>query len=223
MPPATTAFTMSGKQPVPCKQGQSQNSDFMFHRQLPSWESGNCYRCCGQLLVWGQLSGSGGLNTPVPPATIRFPWEFGPTRSGSAGSGNLWLLLNQFRAASESWGKQPQELAHGGAEGSLTGKRTIHKEKQCQFTTTHDLKILPWHAESSHLPWEVMGWGNKRTLSPHTHREGACNFLKIISLRNKSKFLNSQQWKKTVLWFIGLETLRRILWPFSITILQPML
>lgn len=50
------------------------------------------------------------------------------------GNGSLWLLLNQIRAASESWGNSlPQELAHDGTEGSLTGKKTIHKEKQCHF------------------------------------------------------------------------------------------
>lgn len=88
----------------PTETGQSQNSDFMFHRQLLSWEKENCYICYGQLLVWGQLSGSGGLNISVPPARISFPWEFGPMRSGS---GSLWLLLNQFRAPSESGGNSP--------------------------------------------------------------------------------------------------------------------
>lgn len=46
-------------------------------------------RYYGQLLVWGQLSGSGGLNISVPPGIISFPCEFGPMRSGRAGSGSL--------------------------------------------------------------------------------------------------------------------------------------
>lgn len=78
IPPAATAFTMSGEQPIPCKQGQSQNSDLKFHRQMLSWENENSYRCYVQVLLWGQLSGSGGLNISVPPARISFPWEFGP-------------------------------------------------------------------------------------------------------------------------------------------------
>lgn len=90
--------------------------------------------------MWGQLSGSGGLNISVPPARISSPWESGPLRSGSA---SLWLLLHQFRAALESWGKRSQELAHGGAEGSSTGKTTIHQEKQCHFTLLMISKYCP--------------------------------------------------------------------------------
>lgn len=123
VPPATTAFPMSGKQPIRCKQGQSQNSDLMFHIQLLSWENENCYRYYRQLLVGGQLSGSGGLNVSVPPGRISFPSEFGPARSGSAGSGNLWLRLNQFRAASESWGKQSASRA-----GMGWGRRQFNRE-----------------------------------------------------------------------------------------------
>lgn len=161
---------MSGKQPIRCKQGQSQNSDLMFHIQLLSWENENCYRYYRQLLVGGQLSGSGGLNVSVPPGRISFPSEFGPARSGSAGSGNLWLRLNQFRAASESWGKQPQELAWGGAEGSLTGKMTIHKEKQCQFTLLMISKYCPG-MQKALTSLEKLRAGEIRDPCPHTCTE----------------------------------------------------
>lgn len=66
----------------------------------------------GQVLLWGQLSGSGGLNISVPPSRISFPWEFGPMK---------WL--NQIRAASESWGKQPASRA-----GTRWGRRQFNRE-----------------------------------------------------------------------------------------------
>lgn len=115
--------------------------------------------------MWGQLSGSGGLNISVPPGRSSSPWEFGPMRSGSAGSGSLWLMLNQLRAASESWGKQPQELARGGAEGSLTGKMAIHKEKQCQFTLTIS-KYCPG-MQKALTSLEKLWIGKIRELCPH--------------------------------------------------------
>lgn len=38
------AFTMSGKQPIWCKQGQSRNTDLVFHVLMLSWENENRYK-----------------------------------------------------------------------------------------------------------------------------------------------------------------------------------
>lgn len=127
VPPASTsfchAFTMSGKQPFWCKQGQSQNTDLVFHIQLLSWENENCYKILWTTLVWGQLPWTGGLNISLPPGRISFQRRFGPVRSGRAGSDSLCLMLNQFRAASESLGRRSASTA-----GTWWGRRQFNRE-----------------------------------------------------------------------------------------------
>lgn len=137
----------------------------MFHRQLPLWEKENCYRCYG--LVWGQLSGSGGLNISVPPARISFPWEFGPWGLAVAVCDFCYINLEQHWSLG---GKKSQELAHGGAEGSSTGKMTIHQEKQCHFTLLVISKYCPGMQKA--LPsLEKLRVGKTREPCPHTCTE----------------------------------------------------
>lgn len=139
VPPASTtsscAFTMSGKQPIWCKQGQSQNTDLVFQIQLLSWDNENCYRI---------LRTTPGLGPVFLNRWFEHLCHLGESAS-STGLGQqglavlevivpalCWINLEQHRSLKGNG--QPQQLVVGEAEGNLIGKMTTQKEKQPQLT-----------------------------------------------------------------------------------------
>lgn len=104
MPPAIFyhAFTMSGKQPIWCKQGQSQNTDLVFHIQLLSREKEKRYKILWTSPGLGPLVLNWWFECLSATWENQLPMQVWASEVQQCWSDSVCLMLNEFRAASES-------------------------------------------------------------------------------------------------------------------------